>query len=108
MNSKSTSNKILIPSHGRTKTTQTRSSSQCQVTNRFPLRTKCKCLAHFAALAQQMIDKLLFATVPPWIKSSMNIACLENGTKDKIPARLEGDFGLTESKTQEKFSSPQL
>ena len=45
--------------------------------------------------AQHMIENLLYAKLPPHLKSSLNLAYLENGTYDQIVAHLEKELELS-------------
>ena len=49
----------------------------------------------FGDNAQQMIDSLLYAKLPPHLKRSLNLAHLENGTYDQIVAHLETELELS-------------
>ena len=49
----------------------------------------------FGDSAQHMIDSLLYAKLPPHLKRSLNLACLENGTYDQIVAHLERELELS-------------
>ena len=42
-----------------------------------------------------MIDRLLYAKLPPHLKRSFSLACLENGTYDQIVAHLERELELS-------------
>ena len=49
----------------------------------------------FGDNAQHMIDKLLYAKLPPHLKRSLNLGYLENGTYDQIVAHLERELELS-------------
>ena len=49
----------------------------------------------FGDNAQHMIDNLLYARLPPHLKRSLNLACLENGTYDQIVAHLGRELELS-------------
>ena len=49
----------------------------------------------FGDNAQNMIDSLLYAKLPPHLKRSLNLAYLENGTYDQIVAHLERELELS-------------
>ena len=45
--------------------------------------------------AQHMIDNLLYVKLPPDLKRSINLACLENGTYEQIVAHLEKELEVS-------------
>ena len=57
----------------------------------------------FGDNAQNMIDSLLYAKLPPKLKRSVNMARLENGSYDEIVAHLERELELNALKTQMTF-----
>ena len=62
----------------------------------------------FGDNAQQMIDSLLYAKLPPHLKRSLNIAYLENGTYDQIVANLEKELDFTDLGNDGKLTIPTM
>ena len=62
----------------------------------------------FGDNAQHMIDTLLYAKLPPYLKRSLNFAYLENGTYDLIFAHLKRELALSGSETDEELTIPTM
>ena len=62
----------------------------------------------FGDNAQQMIDSLLYAKLPPHLKRSLNLAYLENGTYDQIVAHLERELELSGLENEGKLTIPTM
>ena len=62
----------------------------------------------FGDNAQHMIDNLLYATLPPHLKRSLNLAYLENGTYDQIVAYLEREIELSGLENDGELTIPTM
>ena len=62
----------------------------------------------FGDNAQQMIDSLLYAKLPPHLKRSLNLAHLENGTYDQIVAHLERELELSGLENDGELTIPTM
>ena len=62
----------------------------------------------FGDNAQHMIDSLLYATLPPHLKRSLNLAYLENGTYDQIVAHLERELELSGLENDGELTIPTM
>ena len=62
----------------------------------------------FGDNAQQMIDSLLYAKLPPHLKRSLNLAYLENGTYDQIVAHLERELELSGLENDGELAIPTM
>ena len=58
--------------------------------------------------AQHMIDRLLYAKLPPHLKRSLNVAYLENGTYDQIVAHLERELELSGLENDGELTIPTM
>ena len=55
-----------------------------------------------------MIDRLLYAKLPPHLKRSLNLANLENGTYDIIVAHLEKELELSGLENDGELTKPTI
>ena len=55
-----------------------------------------------------MIDRLLYAKLPPHLKRSLNLAYLENGTYDQIVAHLEKELELSGLESDGEITIPTM
>ena len=62
----------------------------------------------FGDNAQQMIDSLLYAKLPPRLKQSLILAYLESGTYDQIVARLERELKLSGLENDGELTLPTM
>ena len=62
----------------------------------------------FGDNAQQMIDSLLYAKLPPQLKRSLNLAYLENGTYDQIVTHLERELELSSLENDGELTTPTM
>ena len=62
----------------------------------------------FGDNAQHMIDSLLYATLPPHLKRSLNLAYLENGTYDQIFTHLERELELSGLENDGELTIPTM
>ena len=62
----------------------------------------------FGDNAQDMIDSLLYAKLPPHLKRSLNLANLENGTYDQIVAHLERELELSGLENDGELTKPTM
>ena len=62
----------------------------------------------FGDNAQNMIDSLLYAKLPPHLKRSLNLAHLENGTYDQIVAHLERELELSGLENDGELTIPTM
>ena len=62
----------------------------------------------FGDNAQDMIDSLLYAKLPPHLKRSLNLAHLENGTYDQIVAHLERELELSGLENDGELTIPTM
>ena len=53
-----------------------------------------------------MVDNLFHAKLPPHLKRSKNLACMKNGTYDKIVAHLQRELELSVLGTDGKVPIP--
>ena len=58
--------------------------------------------------AQQMIDSLLYAKLPPHVKRTLNLAYLENGIYDQIVAHLERELELSGLENDGELTIPTM
>ena len=61
----------------------------------------------FGDNAQQMIESLFYAKLPPHLKRSLNSAYMENGTYDQIVAYLERELQLSGLENDGELTKPQ-
>ena len=62
----------------------------------------------FGDNAQDMIDNLLYAKLPPHSKRSLNLAHLENGTYDQIVSHLERELELSGLENDGELTIPTM
>ena len=62
----------------------------------------------FGDNAQHMVDRLLYAKLPPHLKRSLNLAYLEIGTYDKIVAHLERELELSGLENDGELTIPTM
>ena len=62
----------------------------------------------FGGTAQNTIDSLLYAKLPPHLKQSLNLAYLENGTYDQIVAHLERELELSGLENDGELTIPTM
>ena len=62
----------------------------------------------FGDNAQNMIDSLLYAKLPPHLNRSLNLAYLENGTYDQLLAHLEKELELSGLENDGELTIPTM